>query len=959
MSTDNVFSLLHPRIQEAIRKRGFEKPTEPQKAAIPLILKGHNVLIIAPTGTGKTEAAILPIFHLLLTNEEVRNERGIKILYITPLRALNRDLLHRLIWWGSELGIRIGVRHGDTDQSERAKQARDPPDMMITTPETFQAMLSGRVLRSHLSKVRWVVIDEVHEIAEDKRGSQLVLGLERLRFICGRDFQVIGLSASVGSPEEVAKFIVGTDRECLVVKVKALRHVVLKVVCPKPGPEDNHLAEKLYTHPEVAARLRLMYDLVKEHRSTLIFVNTRSIAEVLGSRFNVWSIDLPIMVHHGSLSKPSRIVAETGLREGKLKALVCTSSLELGIDIGHVDLVIQYMSPRQVTRLVQRVGRSGHWVGGVAKGVIVTDDPNDTLEALVICRKAVAEELEPIKIPSKPLDVLCHQIVGFLQIRSRWKLSELLEIIRRAYPYRDLTIDELRAVVRYMHERYPRLVWYSEEDDVIVKPKNTRGMYEYFFTELSMIPDEKQYLVVDESTGTPVGILDESFVAEYGEPGIKFIFRGNVWILRSIVGDRIYVVPARDPTGAIPSWVGEEIPVPFEVAQEVGRIRAFVYSELKRGKSLQDVIKELLNQYPYTDESTLAEALKPVEENFRLGYPVPTDRDIVVECLGNTVIVHAHFGTLVNRTLARLIAHVLTEVLGHGVGVQQDPYTIVIYSSSTLGKRNIEKAIEELLKYDIDELLTRIAKRTGLFKRRLIHVARRFGALPKGVDSSSISLRKLVEMFEGTPIMAEALKEFKLKDVDVVKTREVLEDIRYGYYRITILELPEPSPLGKLALEKLSKKLELIPPERLEKLIIESTRARLLNEVKVLVCTSCWKWYTVTKVKEIPDVVSCPLCGSRRIGVCDLEEDRVKSLLSKVRSRARLRDEEQRIVERLVKSSELVELYGKSAIVALSARGLSINDCREVLSLIPDYRSIDFIKLVISKEKEVLKRRFI
>ncbi|MCS7365060.1 MAG: DEAD/DEAH box helicase, partial [archaeon GB-1867-035] len=289
-----AFQLLAKPVRKALIKRGFRQPTQPQEEAIPLILQGKNVLLIAPTATGKTEAALLPVFSMYI--EKPIKPPGIKILYITPLRALNRDMLERFEWWSKELDIKVAVRHGDTEQSERTMQARSPPDLLITTPETLQAILSGKVMRRHLSHVQWVIIDEIHELAEDKRGSQLSLGLERLRYICGRDFQVIGLSATIGSPSLVAQFLVGVGRPVEIVQVPVARLMKLKVVFPEPSSEDYELAAKLYTHPEVATRLRLIRNLIEGHKSVLLFVNTRAIAEVLASRFKVWDLNFPVSV---------------------------------------------------------------------------------------------------------------------------------------------------------------------------------------------------------------------------------------------------------------------------------------------------------------------------------------------------------------------------------------------------------------------------------------------------------------------------------------------------------------------------------------------------------------------------------------------------------------------------------------------------------------------------------------
>ncbi len=954
---EGVFRLLHPKIQKLLVEKGFLKPTEPQEKAIPLILEGRNVLLIAPTGTGKTEAAILPIlsnFLRLIENGEIKEE-GIYILYITPLRALNRDLLDRLTWWCNKLEISVAVRHGDTEQSERSRQAKHPPQMLITTPETLQAILSGRRMREHLKKVRWVIIDEIHELAEDKRGSQLCLALERLYYIKGNEeFQRVGLSATIGSPDKVAKFLVGERREVSIIRVPVARLMKLKVVYPEIKPEDYVLASKLYTHPEVAARLRVIKEIIEKHKTTLVFVNTRAIAEVLASRFQVWNLDFPIGVHHGSLAKPSRIAAEKGLKKGKLKALVATSSLELGIDIGHIEVVVQYMSPRQVTRLVQRVGRSGHRVGGLAKGVIITLDPKDTLEAMVIARKALKEELEPVKIPEKPLDVLTHQIVALFQIRRRWKFDEILNLYRRAYPYRNLTKDDLVFVLRYMHNRYPRLAWISEEDEVVLKPRNSRSMFEYFFEELSMIPDEKHYLVIDETNNTPVGLLDEAFVAEYGEPGTKFVFRGNIWVISEIRGDRIYVRQVSDPTGAIPSWVGEEIPVPYEVSQEVGEIHGRVEEMLKEGLTIDEIASKLSREYPI-DRKSLIRALQVLEDHYKAGYPMPTNKRLLIETWNNVAVIHVFLGLLGNRALGYMIAEILALAYGHTLGVQQDAYHIIIQFPERIKAEKVYRALLKIGTYKPELLVERIARRSGLFKRRMIHVARRFGALSKKVSFYDISLRRLVDMFEGTPIFEEAFKEFITKDIDINVVKKFIEMLEDGEIEVKLVDSETPSPLTRLALERIARKTELIPPERMRKIIIEAAKARLLNEARVFICLECWNWVSTMRIKDVKEL-KCPLCNGTTIGMLNVDEEKARKLASykgKVRKR-----EYRNLLEQARETARLLKKYGKLALIALASKGLKIKEVEEILVHHKEFND-EFIEAIVEAERKALRRRFI
>ena len=953
----NVFETLVKPIRRLIEQRGFSTPTEPQEKTIPKILEGKNVLLISPTATGKTEAAVLPVLNMLLQTPE--RPPGFKILYITPLRALNRDLLERLEWWCNNLDVKLAVRHGDTETRERTRQSRSPPDMLITTPETLQAIMPGWILRQHLQQVKWVIIDEVHEMADSKRGSQLSLALERLRWMTGREFQLVGLSATIGSPERVAQFLVGNGRPVEIVKVPVARLMKLNIIFPQPTQDDSELASTLFTHPEVAARLRVIRKYIEKQKSVLLFTNTRAISEVLASRFKVWDIDFPVSIHHGSLAKPSRIAAERGLKEGSLKGLVATSSLELGIDVGRIDMVIQYMSPRQVTRLIQRVGRSGHRIGRMANGLIITMDSDDTLEAMAIARMAYKEELEPVDIPKKPYDALAHQIIGLLMKKKRWYFYEIYDLFKKAYPYADLTVEDVQKVLTYMHQRFPRLAWVSFEDMLAIKPRRTKALYEYYFENLSMIPDEKKYLVVDESSDSAIGVLDEAFVAEYGKAGVKFIIRGSPWKILNVYGDKIYVKSVDDPTGAIPSWIGEEIPVPFKVAQEVGWIRGFVEEQITKGVEPEEVAARLAKRYP-AEKDVVTRALLETVEHVKRDCLVPTDRRIVIEDWEEFVIIHANFGSLTNRALAQLLGHVLSERTGSSVVVQHDPYRIFIQTMGTANADGIIKLFDELEKtpdVTIQDLLTRAAVKTGIFKRRMVHVARRFGALKKWVDFSTVSLRSLMKSFEGTAIYEEALKETFTKDLDLQTMIRVIDALRKGEIEVTRLKTDGvATPIARVGIERVSMKTDLIPSDRMKLILIESAKARLLNEVRTFVCTNCWDYLEMIRIKDLPDKPACPKCGSPSLGVLGREEERVRPLVEK--RGEKLTKSEDRLRDQALETAELVAKYGKPAAVALAARRVRAPDAAQVLweeKTLSDH----FFELVIEAERNALKRRFL
>jgi len=953
LTGNNVFSQLCRPVRRLIDEKGFENPTEPQRRLIPKILEGKNVLLISATATGKTEAAMLPVLHKFLLSGG--RQPGISIVYITPLRALNRDILERMTYWCNRLDIRLGVRHGDTSQRERGYMRHSPPDMLITTPETLQAILQGRTIKNHLKTVKWIIVDEIHELADNKRGSQLSLALERIRNVAENDIQFIGLSATIGSPERVAQFLVGEGRDVEIVQISALRDTRLDIVYPEPDAEDYELARKLFTHPEVAVRLKVMKDLIEQHDTTLIFTNTRSTSEALTSRFNLWDTDFPLSIHHGSLAKTSRIATEKGLRAGDLRTVICTSSLELGIDIGAIDLVIQYNSPRQVTRLLQRVGRSGHSIDDISKGVIVAMNSDDALESMVICRRALKEIMEPIYVPEKPYDVLVNQIIAELMQRNRLYFLQVKNLFDHAYPYRGLTEEDVLKAARYMHDRFPRLAWLSEEDEVMIKPRGSRKtMYRYFFNNLSMIPDEKDYLIVDVDEDSPVGILQEAFVAEYAKPGVKFTLRGRPWKILNIHNDKIYVRGEDDPTGAIPSWVGEQIPVPLAVALEVGEIKAYVEDSLGEGMGVDEIAGELHLRYP-ANVDTIKRAISELAEHHRRGYAVPTHKRVVLEDWEDDVIIHANFGSLANRTLARIVGHVISEDTGYPVGVQQDTYMVITQTVGSVDARYVARLLTSLAEGDMEAVVRDAVTKTGLFKKRLINVARKAGALSKFANFSNITLGRLMKSFEGTIIFEEAMKDTLRQDLDIEATMELLRRMADGDIEVTVLDTGgEVSPLGKLGVDSITMKTDIVPPEKLTRIIMESAKARIYNETRVLACLGKRDWLDERQAKDYPERLECPICGSTEIGVFDRTMEEVSELQATTK---RSKKEPPRWWQRGADSAKLVSMYGRRAAIVASAKYVDPTEAWDILAETGDEGDA-FFERIVEAEREALRRRF-
>ena len=994
-----VFSRLRPEIRGLLARQGIVEPTPPQKMAIPRILAGENILLIAPTGTGKTEAAALPLFNRILRDkggvgvrkagvpgggargkiaprmggapgrgggsgaEEGEEDCGrISAIYVTPLRALNRDMLSRLQGWGKDLGISVAVRHGDTTQAERRAQSLRPPDLLITTPETLQVMLTGKRLRRSLRGLKTVVIDEVHELAASKRGSQLAVVLERMAEVAG-DFQRVGLSATVGSPETVAEFLAGPARRCGILRADVDRAAEFRVVSPRPKGGDFALARRLECDPQLASQIRMIREAVEKERC-LVFVNTRQAAEVLGSSFR--RLGDEIGVHHGSLSKEARIEAEEAFKAGQLRGLVCTSSMELGIDIGDVDHVIQYSSPREVSRLVQRVGRAGHGMGRISLGTIIATGPDDVAEALAIARRANAKELEETRPHRKPKDVLANQLVGLALDFGEITLGRSLEIVTRSYPFRDLSIGEMEEVAREIEAH--RLVYL--EDGVLRRRRNS---WEYYYQNLSMIPDEKRYSVYDVVGRKAVGTLDEAFVVNFAEPGATFVARGEIWEIVEVLEDEeeIRVAPI-NRGGEIPTWSGEEIPVPWTVAQEAGEIRARVARLLERGgegKGGGDGTEEggvdgpdgswpgaggeeeaaafLMEEYP-ADEEAAGLFVKMIKSQVSAHLPVPDHRTVTVEGDGTRVTVNACLGTQANETLGRVLSALLSARLGGSVALDVDPYRIGLETSKPLIAEEVASLLADTDPDHIGPILELTLKNTSLFTWRMVHVARKFGALRRDLDRTTVSLKRVLGLFVDGPIGEEAMRELFWDRLDLDRARRVLEDLRAGEIAITT---SHPSPIGS---EGRRGGRDVTTPQRADGAVIELLRDRIMNDRVILFCVSCRGWKSLRTVRSVPAVPECPLCGSRMVAALKPWEEEEIGIVRKPEGMKT--PEDRRRTKRVYRNANLVLSYGKSAAVALASRGLGPETAARLMRNLRRDED-DFYRDILKAEREYARTK--
>ena len=940
----NAFDKLHDRIRAKLLEESILEPTQPQEEAIPAILSGENVLLIAPTGTGKTEAASLPIFHKILSSER----KGTLAVYITPLRALNRDMLRRFHEWGEALHITVAVRHGDTSQADRRKQALKPPDLLITTPETLQVMLTGKLLRQNLSTVKMVVVDEVHEMASSKRGSQLAVLLERLAELAG-EFQRIGLSATVGSPEAVARLLVGTKRSFKIVQTNVERASDFRVVSPIPSRGDYAMATTLECDPRLAAQIRFIRETVS-NKKCLIFVNTRQAAEVLGSRFR--QLNEPIGVHHGSLSVEARVEAEEAFKAGELRGLICTSSMELGIDIGDVDHVIQYSSPREVSRLLQRVGRAGHKIGLISSGTIIATCADDVAEGCAIARGAAAGELEAILIHEKPADVLANQIVGLEMDFGDIASEKALQIVTRAYPFRQLTGEEMVGVVGQMEEnRVVRLT-----DNGVLQ--RTRKAREYYIENLSMIPDEKRYNVYDIVGRRSVGTLDEAFVISFAQPGATFVTKGEIWEITEIEENEIKVVPIHR-SGEIPSWTGEEIPVPFAVAQEVGRMRREIRQVLEseggggsrregNGSDGTDLALAMLQgKYPLDGEAA-EELVDLIARQMEKNLPVPDESHIVVESGGEGAIINACFGHKTNDTLGRVITSVLSARFGSSVALQIDPYRIELTLPKALLAEEIKKLLLELDPTYVEPILEMTLKNTTLLRWKMVHVARKFGAFSRDIDYQRVSMAKLLAVFEGTPMYREALREIYHDRLDIERTKWVLEKIRDGSIEVVTSGL---SPIGTSGR---GGGRDVTSPEHADAAVIDLLKNRIMNDRVLLFCVNCKKWKSMRQVERVPEQPECPLCGSRMVAALKPWEEEEIKIVKKPEKKKTAEDRKR--TKRVFRNANLVLSYGKTAAIALASRGLGPDTAARVVGK-RQRDELEFYRDILKAEREYARTK--
>ncbi|HLM91352.1 MAG TPA: DEAD/DEAH box helicase [Thermoplasmata archaeon] len=934
---------IDPRLAEAVARRGIREPTEIQRLALPLLNGNSDALLLSPTGTGKTEAALLPLLSRRLSEPT----SPISILYVTPLRALNRDLEHRLVALVEEVGLTAAVRHGDTSQSARLAQSHRPPDLLLTTPETLQILLVGRRLRESLRNVRTVIVDEIHELVGSDRGAQLGLTLERLDAHTGRRVRRIGLSATVGNPTDVARFLAPAPRTVEVRTAESRRELELFARRPDDEypPLDPELVSDLKADPTLLAGLRQVEAEIRGHSTTLIFVNTRPTAEGLAARLGLLAPDLSVAVHHGSLSREMREEAERSFREGRLRGLVATSSLELGIDIGGIDHVVQFGSPHQVGRLVQRVGRSGHRSDRIIHGTVLALDNDDLEEAAVLARRADEGLIEPASWRTRNRLAAAQQIVATLRAEGPTDPSRLVAVLGHAEAVRDLSRPDWDALLDYL----VALRLAKRQDDGKIAPG--RGTLARFYASLSLIPDERTYRLRDIATRRLIGTLDERFVLTQilAQPEEIFLLHGRTWKVVEYREGELLVETVKE-IGAEPRWAGEDLPVPFDVAQEIGRLR-------REGG---------FERYPLSPED--AARLTRRRDAAIAANALPTDQRVTATARGRVVVYGACFGTRTNETLALAVAGLLTSRLGARTEViAVEPTWFVLELPIAVDGPTLVDAFS----IDPDSLLPLVERLipSGLdYRWVFLAVARKLGVIPSTADPRDLrTLEPLLEQSRTNPLGEETLDKTLHDRFDVEHAREILLRVRSGTVEVVATA---PSALTDGPLERLRwRAISDTPPPTL----LKAVRERLAKEALALVCLRCGFQRETTPARYQKEGGSrCLLCGGSLSAVLSPRREKdVERLVQYAKRKwkprgkstkrsARKDREPSPEVEALVRtgytSAELVAHYGDRALYALAARGIGPETARRLLARL--YRDDDaFFTEILRAERSYAKTR--
>ena len=907
--------ILDPTISKKFKSIGFENLTEIQKEAIPEILKEKNCLIIAPTGSGKTECATIPIFSKLKTSK-IQNK--IKALYITPLRALNRDVFKRIINYAENEELKIEIRHGDTSQANRKRIADNPPDILITTPETLVNLLSQKKHLDALSDLEWVIIDEVHELLASERGSQLCLSLERLQIKSKNQIHRIGLSATVGNPEEAGRFLVGSERKFELIHDTSLRNYDVDVVFVD-GIMDDVAVE--------------IIDYIKKEQITspvLLFTNSRGESERLSSILKQ-KTSINVELHHGSLSRQVREETEDMLRDGKSGIVVCTSSLELGLDIGSVELVVHYGSPRQVSKFMQRIGRSKHDRGDSARGLIITENADDEFEIQAIIQRIKEGSIEEQKIHHGSLDVLAHHLVGLSMQVGNVPVEAALKLTKLAYPFRDISLEEFFDVLELLALR--ELIIFN--DDKTEYKKNTAFFAtKYHFQNLSTIPDILKFKVVDTIENKFIGTLDQRFVGDLDKDQI-FVLRGSQWRVLNIdeKSFKVNVMPIRSSQEIpVPKWEGVNIPVDFKTANKVGNFR----TKVRNGslKIMNNIISNLdLPRIP--DEKTI------VIESHRLPQK-------------SVLILHSCFGTKINSTLKVILETLLDASLASRVKSSSDAYRILLSVESRFTKKHITDVF--LSDFDINEIMSVALKGKNDVTWKTFCVGKKFGFYDRNDVYVKNEIRYDFERNIDTPLVKEAFRELFHEKFDLEGAQKIIDLIKQNKIQIEWVDVDKFSKLAEPVLDQTV--MSYTNPANIDKEMLLKVKTRLMQTKQRLICARCGLWQQVMTANETHPL-RCKYCKGQQI-TCTYEYDHeLVKIIQKKHQGKKLTPDENKSFQKAWKVSSLLSSFGKTALIVMAAYGVGPDTGARILkNSVEDDEDYLIKQIIIAEKTYTLTRGF-
>ena len=797
----------------------FAEPTQVQVRGWNEVAAGRHVLMAAPTGSGKTLAAFLWCLDRLASEATPPQAERCRVLYVSPMKALAHDVDRNLR--SPLVGIRrhmetlglaapditVAIRTGDTPPEARRSMERHPPDILITTPESLYLLLTSAARRI-LASVRWLIVDEIHSVAATKRGSHLALSLERLCVLTKVEPQRIGLSATQRPLEEVARFLGGTGRDVAIVDAGRLKTMDVRVEVPVddmarlPVSDENGQAVNSIW-PAIYPRL---LSLIREHRSTIVFVNSRRLAERLAARINELAGEDLVRAHHGSIAREQRLLIEDQLKAGVVRGLVATSTLELGIDMGLVDLVLQVEAPPSVASGIQRIGRAGHSVGEVSHGVVIPKFRGDLLESAAVVEGMLEGRIESTVVPRKPLDVLAQQVVAMCAM-DEWRVDELARVVRRAYPYSDLGPRAFESVLDMLSGRYPsdefaelrpRIVW----DRVAGTVRGRAGAQRLAVTNPGTIPDRGLYTVNLVDDGRRVGELDEEMVYE-SRVGETFILGASTWRIAEIGPSQVLVTPAPGEPGKIAFWKADAPSRPVELGLALGKM-------VRELRALEpDAAARRLRERAGFDDRAIKNLLAYLDDQAAATGAVPDDRTVVVERFRDEVgdwrvCVHTPFGGRVHAPLALALEARLQDRLGIDARALWTDDGIALH----LPDVELPPALDELLldPEEVEALVQAQLPGSALFAARFRENAARSLLLPRRRPGQrtplwqqrmrSAGLLQVAGQYPDFPILAETWRECMADHFDMVALMWLLRSIRSREVRVVAVDTERASPFA-------------------------------------------------------------------------------------------------------------------------------------------------------------------